>query len=348
MTNVTKKLLLLSALLTLELQAEPMSQAGFYLQNIENSALKIEDTQSGYLCVNGEKNIGSICQPSRKIIISPKETCQWSEDTSYPCTRFGYHFTYKGANQGDQLICVATYVDTRGRKTENYQHQLDSSGEIIYSSFKTYAEVDTQIILSETHECSYQNQPLMTIEFIHYYEPKTTASQNNSSSKISIAAVPDACQKPHLDKPTAQQLLLADVRPHAANEHIPNLWSQCIYRSITTKPREIGFVYKLMLLELFDVTTLTTEELIFNAGFAAGGEDSQQIIENLGDKSFVYHSNKQTTVLVITGILGPKDSTGRPTILIANYYMKNADMPHSERQTLLIEQAREDLNNWGQ
>ena len=328
-----------------QVMAAGFVQQGFYLHDTETSGLLISDAQSGTLCV--VDGTPQVCTPSMKIVVTGEELCEHSAEQPYPCTRYGYQFDYADAKIGSVMDCVAIYTDTRGRKKTPYQHQLSqANGHVYYPAFKTFAEVDKRIILSEVHECSYLGTPLMAIEFMHYYEPETTDNSQPAPSRPVINTVPNACATPHLTEQKAEQLLRSAVRPLAANEHIPNFWSQCIYRSKTVAARDIGFVYKFMVAEMFDVHTLTAEQLQFNATFAAGNATFSQVIDDLGDRSFVFKSDKRTTLLVITGIAGPNDGADRPSLLIANYYLQDTEMTHSERQALLTAEAREDLADW--
>lgn len=339
------------------IKAGEMLNPGFYLH--DSSELEVTNAQSGLVCQNKDSEALQVCKPSRKVLITGKQTCQWSEDTDYPCTRFGYQFEYNNAEPDDALECLATFTDNRGRKTDTYQHDLsEGQGFVFFDSFKTFAVVDTQIILSETHECSYQDQALFEVEFIHYYEPQSAnpdqiaesddANLTTENQDKHMTTLPNTCESPHLDENTAEQILNAQVRVISGTEHLPTFSSACIYRSDSAKPRDVGYFYKFMLKGMFDVNNLSAEEIKFNASFAAGGATEAQAIDDLGKKAFVYQSSKRSTVQVITGIDGPNDSAGRPTVVIASYYLNDGNMSHEQRLKILLPNVRTDVKTLGQ
>ncbi|MCW8869281.1 MAG: hypothetical protein OQK49_01145 [Proteobacteria bacterium] len=327
-------------------QAAGLVQQGFYLHDIPGSRLTITNAKSGLVCSDnsGPQNV---CSPAMKVLVTAKENCQYSPQKSYPCTRYGYEFNYDNAQSGDTLECKAIYTDTRGKKSNHYTHKLTANnGHIFHHAFKTFAPVKQRVLLSEVHECSYQGSPLMAIEFMHYYEPETHDNNDKPGNKKRIDTIPNACKEPHLSEVKAKNILNTEVKKHVASEHIPTLWSQCIYNRKSGQHREISFVYKFMLSDMFDVNRVEPQQLHFNATFASGNAPLTKVLEDLGDKAFVFNTEKRTTLLVITGIGGPKDGANRDQEFIANYYLDDKTMPQEERETLLIQLAREDLQHW--
>lgn len=339
-------LVLILSLVSYRAETAGLVQPGFYLHDIPDSRLTITNAKSGLVC-SDNSGPKKVCSPTLKVLVTPQENCEYSSDQDYPCIRYGYEFDYDNAELGDSLECKVIYTDTRGKRTNQYSHQLAANnGHIFHNAFKTYAPVEQRIILSEVHECSYQEALLMTIEFMHYYEPETTDDNVTNSGKRHISVLPDACNVPHLSTKKAMRLLNSEVRKHVASEHIPTLWSQCIYKRTSGKHREMSVVYKFMLSDMFDVNRVEPQQLMFNATFASGNAPLTRVLEDLGDKAFVFNTDKRTTLLVITGIGGPKDGANRDTEVIANYYLDDKTMPKNEREDLLINLAREDLKHW--
>ncbi len=226
------------------------------------------------------------------------------------------------------------------RNTQQYEHQLDTSnGRIFHSTFRTYAPVDQRTILSEVHECRYDNEMLTTIEYIIYYEPKA----DKAPDRVSYNEVPVACDEPYLAETAAAGLLNAEAKRSAASEHVPILSSQCFYSSRGTSARETGLVFKFMLSDMFNVAKVPSMQLRFNATFAAGGADLKGEVDGLGDKTFIFEKGDRTTLFVITGIGGRNDFAGRPTELIAMYYLDRPDLRAEDRLERLVSLAREHL-----
>jgi len=325
------------------LMAGESLQPGFYYHDPESASLKLLNAQSGAVCSNGAGQ-DSVCEKAIKVTITGNETCDGATDQQYPCTRFGYEFDYTGASPGTAMTCEVSQLDPMGRKrTSQVQHDLpDASGHVFFSTFRTYAPVDKRLIFSEVHECGYDNQLLATIEFIIYYEPGS-APDSDGSDRAKFDEVPNACNAPWLPTDTAAGLLAAEARPSAANEHIPILTSQCLYSGRGTSARGTGMVFKFMLSDMFNVDKLEPLQLRFNASFATGGGDLKEVLEDLGDTAFVFDEDGRTTLLVITGFAGRDDFAGRPTELMADYYLDRPEMSHDARLSMLVALARDHL-----
>ena len=113
-------------------------QLGVYYHDPDNTSLELENVRSGLVCSeNGEPR--QVCENTIKVYITGDETCDWSPDNQYPCTRFGYEFDYGGAIPGTTIDCEIQRQDSMGRRTtDQRQHELESeSGHIFYSSFRT-------------------------------------------------------------------------------------------------------------------------------------------------------------------------------------------------------------------
>jgi hypothetical protein len=278
----------------------------------------------------GDAEPASVCDKAIKIYITGKETCDWSPGTRYPCTRFGYEFGYEGAKPGTTIQCEVKKTDPMGRsETQQYAHKLDRpEGRVFHSTFRTYAPVDERIILSEVHNCSYESEMLATIEYIIYYEP----GADDTADRPAYFEVPSACDAPYFPDAVAAGVLNSEAKRSAASEHVPMLSSQCLYSSRGTTPRSTGLVFKFMLSDMFNVAKVPGMQLRFNATFAAGGADLKEEMDGLGDKAFVFEKGGRTTLFVITGVGGRDDFAGRPTELIATYYL---DWPELEADTRL-------------
>ena len=138
------------------------------------------------------------------------------------------------------------------------------------------------------------------------------------------------------------------MRKHAASEHIPTFWSQCLYRATGGGRGRVGYVFKFMLSDMYDVDKVDRRQIIFNATFGQGDAPLREVREDLGDLAFVFEEGNRTTLFMITGIKGPKDDAGRSTEFITNYYIEHPEMEHEARLGKLLDQARLHLEHWGQ
>lgn len=338
-------------------------QPGFFAHDAET--ISIDSARSGLVCgvATGRP---SVCDPAHKVVITGEQTCDWSPSQQYPCTRFGYEFDYSAAEPGTQLDCSRTrYSPATGEQTNSYQQPIDNAGgRVFYSTFRTYAPVDTRVIQSEVHECTYGGAAVATIEFIIYYEPGvggsdgdgTGGGRGDGSSDDTgtdtgqadpyFPEVPNACSSPYLTDDTAKGLLRAPaVRQHVASEHIPSLQSQCIYRGGAGSKGEVGYVFKFMMAGMFDVDQLSEQQINFNATFSNGGTAAEAIMQSPGRKSFLFRKGKRATLFVITGIDGP-DVFGEPSVFVAQYYIDHTDIDFEARKTALLEEARRHMRHW--
>ena len=315
-----------------------------------DSGLELSGIRSGPVCSDTDGPSG-VCEAAQKIVITGQQRCEHAPGTVYPCTRFGYEFDYRGAEPGSTIDCTVKRQDPMGRrKTDPYTHKLDAaSGRILYPTYRTHGPVDKRLIFSEVHRCSYQGQPLVNIEYIIYYEPDSPAA-GASDAEVADAyfpEVPPACGQPFLSEDKARRLLDAvQVKPSAANEHLPQLQSQCLYSARGGPGRQVGYVYKFMLSDMFDVDKLDPMQVQFNATFASGGAELKQTRDEVGDRAFVFLKGDRTTLLVITGIKGRKDFAGRDQEFIANYYLDHPGLTHEQRAGMLIDVAEQDLDTW--
>lgn len=159
-----------------------------------------------------------------------------------------------------------------------------------------------------------------------------------------FAELPDACG--YLTEQLASGWLRAKVRPGPANEHIPTFWSQCVYSGQGVRGRQVGFVFKFMLFELFDVEKLDTDQLRFNATFVAGGTPPLEMLDAPGKIAFTFEKKDQSILLMVTGIQGPPDGAGTATEFVAMYHLSDPDTPHAERIERLIGEARRHIEEW--
>ena len=325
-------------------------QPGVYYHEPDGIALELSAIRSGEVCPEEDGDAG-ICSTGTQIVVTGRDSCQGNDGSEFPCTRYGYEFDYQGAEAGDTIDCNITRLDQYARESSlQYQRPLEANGGRIYlPMFRGYAPVEQRAILSEVHRCQYQGRQLVDFEYIIYYEPDTVppAVAGTQPAEPLFPELPNACGAPHLTEPKARGLLGAErVKPSVANEHLPELQSQCIYSAKDEPPRQLGFVYKFMLADMFDVDELDPLQLQFNATFASGGAELIQTLDDLGDRAFVFLKGDRTTLLVITGIRGPNGPDGRPTAFIANYYLDHPGLSQERRTDLLIEQARLDLSVW--
>lgn len=323
-------------------------QPGVYYH--EPSTISLSNVASGGVCTD-ENGIQTVCETAHKIYIRGEETCDWSPDQQYPCTRFGYEFSYSEAQSQTRLECKRRrYSPRTGEQNDTYEQAIDAeSGRVFYSTFRTYAPVEERSILSEVHECSYAGELVATIEFIIYYEPGVGGPGSGDEADRYFVEVPNACSDPYLTDTTASALLRATgARRHAASEHVPILQSQCIYGAAGGQKGQVGYVFKFMLADMFDVDRLPAKQIEFNATFANGGTAPEETLESPGRKAFLFRKGDRATLFVITGIKGREDLAGRPTEFVAQYYIDHPDMDYASKQGALLEQARMHLQHWRQ
>jgi len=171
----------------------------------------------------------------------------------------------------------------------------------------------------------------------------TPAGAHGADDTKYFAELPLACGL--LDERLASAWLRARVDPRN-DEHIPTFSSQCIYSGRGVVSREVRFLFKFMLNELLDVATLIPEQLHFNATFAANGVPPAARLDDLGRVSFAYQRDVLTMLLVVTGIRGPDDGAGRPTVFVAAYHLSDPETSHPARLDKLVGTARDHLAQW--
>ncbi|MDJ0927906.1 MAG: hypothetical protein QNJ73_09670 [Gammaproteobacteria bacterium] len=326
---------------------------GFYSHEPAGVGISISNANSGPVCADVDGR-STVCGAENRIVVTGQENCTGTEGNQYPCTRYGYRYDYQGAAPGTAIQCKSTRKDAFQSRSMEYTLDLDTAtGSIFYPSWIPYSPVDRRVLLSEVHECSYQGALLTTIEFIVSYEPGTSpapaaAPAGGPAPGIDepyFGAIPNACS--YLTEGAALRIVRTErVQEGQANEHIDNLWSQCTFSGINPASRNVGYVFKFMLYEMFDVATLEPMQLTFNASFSAGGQEPTQRIDDLGKASFVFDNRGRTTLMVITGIQGPPDGANRPREFIAYYYLQDPDRPHARRLELLRPIAEEHLQQW--
>lgn len=150
----------------------------------------------------------------------------------------------------------------------------------------------------------------------------------------SIAMVPDACG--YLTEEIARDTLRREVRPLHTNEHIPVFYSQCEYTAPGEGRRALRFLFKFMVKEMFDVERLAPEQLDFNAGFAQGGVSHSEKLRFPGQTTYVFQERDTTSILVITGVDGPKDGAGEASTLIITYRLIDDSRTPEERRDILM------------
>jgi len=328
-----------------------MPQRGVFYQEPAGSGPQLSNIRSGLLCAGGRESSG-VCDAALKVVITGEETCEHSDGNSYPCTWFGYEFDYQGAQAGNRIDCTVKRQDPMGRRnTLEYSRDLsEDGGRIFLPNYRVYGPVDERLIFSEVHTCTYQGELLVSFEYIIYYEPGTAAPAGEQQQAAQqFPEVPLACSAPYLTDGRARGILSAEqVKPSVANEHLPDLQSQCIYSARGGTPRQVGYVYKFMLSDMFDVDRLDPMQVEFNATFASGGAQLMQTRNELGDRAFVFLKGDRTTLLVITGIKGSQGFAGRDREFIANYYLDHPDLTHEQRAGMLIDLAEQDLRTWSE
>lgn len=160
-----------------------------------------------------------------------------------------------------------------------------------------------------------------------------------------FATIPNACE--YLTQDLAVGMLRMDwVQASSANTHMPTFMSNCDYFGQGVIGRKVGFTFKFMVYDVFDVERLDPMQLEFNVSFAGGGKPAVDTIDDLGKKSFVFEDRNRTTLIVITGIQGPLDGALRPSEFIALYYLEIPDVPYAEKRDQLVAQARRHLDEW--
>lgn len=198
------------------------------------------------------------------------------------------------------------------------------------------------------HDCSYLGERVATIEFMISYEPNVGGPGSSDEAVQHFPEVPNACPGPYLTEQTAAGLLCSGtVTNHVASEHIPSLESQCIYDA-GSKPGHVGYVFKFMLSDMFDVEKVEEQQLDFNATFANGGAAPDKILLSPGERAYVFFKGDRATLFVITSIKGRKNVTGRSQEFVAQYYLEHSEMDEDAKLGALLIQAERHMRHWTQ
>lgn len=152
-----------------------------------------------------------------------------------------------------------------------------------------------------------------------------------------IEQIPRACEQ--LTEEVARAALGGDVQPLHSNEHIPHFYSQCEYKAVGQGRKALRFVFKFMVKEMFDVERLAPEQIDFNAGFAEGGLSFSEKLQYPGEITYIFHDRDLTSVLVLTGVDGPRDGAGEPSTFIASFRLIDGDRTPDQRRDLLMKYA---------
>jgi len=331
-------------------------QPGFYSHEPENVGIHIKGIRSGELCADAT-GTDNVCTTETMLSVKGADTCLGDDRKSYPCTRYGYRFDYEGATPGTEIRCQTTRNDGFNKQQKEYSISLDSdAGSVFQPEWIGYGPVERRVMLTEVHECSYRGELLATIEYIITYEPSmnpaasspTVSTSNRPHPDVDepyIGEVPDACL--YLTEGVAMEWVRDSDVQNNHGEHTPFFRSLCWYSAIHAAERNARFQFSFQLYELFDIENLSRPQLIFNATFAGGGHEPQDILRNLGKISFIYElPNDTTAVMIIMGTQGPPDGAGRPTEFTASLTLRDPGREHHERRKLLIEFARESLTTW--
>lgn len=328
-------------------------QPGFVLLDAGKSAISLSGIRSGEICadVGGSD---TVCNTGTTLTVQGYDTCIGTDGKPYPCTRYGYRYDYTGATPGTEIECTATRRDPFNRQQKTYTLAIDAeSGSVFQPEWIPYGTVERRTMLTEVHECVYQDKPLATIEYIISYEPSTEpvpvvkGGPNPDIDEPYSFGVPDACN--YLTADLAHVWAKEDVQPYlGAIEHMPILRSHCAYWGVDDSRSRARIEHKYHLYELFDVDTLRPDQLAFHAAFAAGGHYPESVRHDLGKITFVFQlaEEDRSAITVVTGIQGPPDGAGRPMELLAHYHLREPDRTHEQRLKCLFDLAEKSLDLW--
>jgi hypothetical protein len=331
-------------------------QPGFYSHEPANVGIRIRDARSGELCAD-HAGVDNVCSTETMLIVKGADTCLGDDRKPYPCTRYGYRYDYEGATPGSTIQCRATRNDGFKKRSKDYVIELGSdAGSVSQSEWVGYGPVNRRTILTEVHECSYRGERLTTIEYIITYEPSlnpaaslptatTDGGPHPDVDEPYIDEVPDACL--YLTPGVAMEWVRDGDIQNNHGEHFPIFRSLCWYSAIHAAERNAQLEFRFQLYDLYDIEKISRPQLIFNATFAGGGNEPQEILRNLGKISFIYElPNDVTAVMIIMGTQGPPDGAGRPMEFTATLSLRDPGRDHQSRRKLLIEFARENLDTW--
>ena len=315
----------------------------------EPSTIQIDHAVSGLVCT-GANSQSSICEPTQRVVIKGESTCDWPPGQQNPCTHFGYEIDFSEAEAGTNIECTRKrYSPQMGERTDTYTKPITgTSGRISFETFRTWAAVDQEFLLSEVHDCTYLGEPLATIEYIIAYEPGVGGPKNGSETAHQFSEVPNACANPYLTRDTAVGLLNSQrVNVNPTAEHVPSLQSQCRYGA-RGDPGSVSYVFKFMLSDMFDLDKVLEQQVDFNATFANDGMTPNQIMDHPGKRAYAFLRGDRATLFVITGIKGSRDSVGRSREFVAQYHLDRPDLSEEARLDALLNQASLHMQHWTQ
>ena len=172
------------------------------------------------------------------------------------------------------------------------------------------------------------------------------ADPRTPESEPELLAIPEAGG--YLTEELAMEFLSADrVKPNGGNEHIPHFWSQCIYSAVGKADHRIGFSFKFMVWDLFDLANLSSEQLKFNVHFTSGGLPVVGAVRKPpGKAAFIFQKEELTVLMMVSAIRGPEDGAGRHTELVATYQLEDPTISHQQRVDKLLAHARRHYEEW--
>jgi len=318
-------------------------QRGVYLHAPADFGMRIDNARSGELCAAPDGEM-TVCNKALRIEVTGRDTCDDGGRDSYPCTRYGYAFDYEGVEAGNTLDCEVTRKTAFRENSAEYSIPLEAAeGEVFLPTRIGYRPVERRTLLSEVHRCSYRGTLVASFEYMLNFEPGRAAA---ASGDPDFDEIPDACGiRPEFEGEDAP--LAGEPRPNDPRiEHIPSLQSHCVFGYGPGSDRTLGFLFKFMPLEMFDVDKLDPMQLTFNATFVSGGVAPSQTLNDLGRKAFVYADGKRTSLSVITGLSGPPDFAGRARTFLALYYLEDGEETHPERLALIRRIAERHVADW--
>ncbi len=172
------------------------------------------------------------------------------------------------------------------------------------------------------------------------------ADPRTPESEPQILEIPEAGG--YLTEELAREMLGADrVKPNGGNEHIPSFWSQCIYTAVGKSGYRVGFTFKFMVWDLFDLANLSSEQLGFNIHFTSGGLPVVGAVRNPpGKATFIFQKEELTVLMMVSAIRGPEDGAGRHSELVATYQLEDPTITHQQRVDKLLSHARRHYEEW--
>ena len=154
----------------------------FETLDADQVGIRISNASSGDVC-SDDDGPSHVCKPGLTVDVIGQELCQWSEETQYPCTRFGYQFDYEGVDPAESITCkversIRTIFGPRtekvtGTRTAEYTVRVPgTAGRLFHHGFQTYAPVEHRVLVGSVHTCYYRDVPLYKVEYIMRFEPE--------------------------------------------------------------------------------------------------------------------------------------------------------------------------------